>query len=177
MHQQCWCWGCDIRRPEGNLLLAYGFQRRRPPEGVHGGSAYTYELDSMASIRLWGFGLFFRIRGLSALYVNRYEFLPRLAPSDQLPDSVFLPEQVPATLIPKNLTETEVAEGMLSRVMRWVAAYEAWVLDICGLAYRDSCLRGWDQPCIDPLEAPERWRSLAAALTSGAHGRGETART
>ena len=29
--QQIWCWGCDIRRPEGNWLVELGFERMAPP--------------------------------------------------------------------------------------------------------------------------------------------------
>ena len=29
MEQQLWCWGRDVERPEGNLLMAYGFERHR----------------------------------------------------------------------------------------------------------------------------------------------------
>jgi hypothetical protein len=46
LHLQCWLWGCDIRRAEGNLLLAYGFSRQRPPSGAAGSSAYLMALES-----------------------------------------------------------------------------------------------------------------------------------
>ena len=29
LDQQCWCWGQDIRHPDGNLLLTHGFVRER----------------------------------------------------------------------------------------------------------------------------------------------------
>src|SRR5687768_12975270 len=32
LEQQMWCWGCDVRRQEGNLLLAYGCERRASPD-------------------------------------------------------------------------------------------------------------------------------------------------
>ena len=40
LDQQLWCWGQDIRRTEGNALLAYGFTKHRPLEGKHGSTAY-----------------------------------------------------------------------------------------------------------------------------------------
>jgi hypothetical protein len=40
--QQTWCWGQDIQRPEGNLLVAYGLTRQRSPETIRGSSAYTW---------------------------------------------------------------------------------------------------------------------------------------
>jgi hypothetical protein len=44
LHQQCWLWGQDIRRAEGNLLLEYGFERKRPPEGANACSQYSLQL-------------------------------------------------------------------------------------------------------------------------------------
>jgi len=29
-----WCFGADIRHPNGNLLLEFGFQRERPRKGL-----------------------------------------------------------------------------------------------------------------------------------------------
>lgn len=31
LDQQMWCWGCDVRRTQGNLMLAYGAQKRPAP--------------------------------------------------------------------------------------------------------------------------------------------------
>jgi hypothetical protein len=41
MNARWWCWGQDIRRPEGNLLLASGFERHRPPPDVAGNRRYV----------------------------------------------------------------------------------------------------------------------------------------
>ncbi|MCS6839908.1 MAG: hypothetical protein NZ701_03935 [Roseiflexus sp.] len=54
LHLQCWLWGCDIRRPEGNLLLEYGFSRQRPPAGATGSSAYLRTADPDTVIVLGG---------------------------------------------------------------------------------------------------------------------------
>lgn len=45
MHQQCCCWGQNVRRPEGTLLIEYGFQRSSSPEGISGSSRYWLELS------------------------------------------------------------------------------------------------------------------------------------
>ena len=44
LDRQCWNWGRDIVRPEGNLLLEAGFLKRRPHEGEAGSSCYTLTL-------------------------------------------------------------------------------------------------------------------------------------
>lgn len=44
MEQQMWCWGCDVRRADGNLLMLYGAEKRPSPEPrFH--SAYTFYLE------------------------------------------------------------------------------------------------------------------------------------
>ena len=53
--QQCWCWGRDVKRAEGNLLLEYGFTRKRAPQNEPDATNYTLRCGS-ATLRLWGFG-------------------------------------------------------------------------------------------------------------------------
>ena len=57
LDQQMWCWGCDIRHGEGNVLLQYGFSRWRPPEGTLGSTAYQLEAPPSRQVVLWGFGV------------------------------------------------------------------------------------------------------------------------
>ena len=52
LHQQCWNWGRDIVRSEGNLLLEAGFLKRRPPGEEAGSSCYTLALSDGDSLML-----------------------------------------------------------------------------------------------------------------------------
>jgi hypothetical protein len=63
LNQQCWLWGQDVRRAEGNLLLDFGFERLRAPEEITGSSQYTLALGKNDFLRLWGFGLFMEASG------------------------------------------------------------------------------------------------------------------
>ncbi len=100
MHFQCWLWGCDIRRPEGNLLLEYGFSRQRPPAGAAGSSAYLASRAPDTVIVLWGFGAFYGDPAQGGVYLKRYEFSPvfvtRLTPQ-RLP---WLPDQIRPSALP-----------------------------------------------------------------------------
>ena len=49
--QQCWCWGRDVTRPDGNLLLQYGFTRHRPPGQERGATTYICLLYTSPSPR------------------------------------------------------------------------------------------------------------------------------
>ena len=72
--QQLWCWGQDIRRAEGNALLAYGFTKHRPPEGKHGSTAYEWRSSGRNRVVLWGFGFFYGDGDRGGLFLQRYKF-------------------------------------------------------------------------------------------------------
>ncbi len=54
LDQQMWCWGCDVRRAEGNLLAEYGCTKRPSPDPrFH--SAYTFpNALPGGALTLWG---------------------------------------------------------------------------------------------------------------------------
>lgn len=56
LDQQLWCWGCDIRRPEGNLLLEYGFRAHQPSAEGHSSTCYELSRDVVRTVLLWAFG-------------------------------------------------------------------------------------------------------------------------
>jgi len=158
LHQQCWQWGCDIRRENGNLLLEYGFERERPPENAC--SRYSMNLGKRRVVVLWGFG-FFTGRSLrSGVYLNRYEFCPRLV---NVEGAVFAPEALCGGA-PVRGRRAELA--LLAGAFRWMARYEEWIAAHEGVEYRRTGLRSWGQPFVDPVELPACWRSLATDLQS-----------
>jgi hypothetical protein len=149
LNRQCWLWGQDIKRAEGNLLLVHGFERLRPPDGLSGSSQYTLSLPGNLNIRLWGFGIYFGAE--SGIFLNRFEFMPReasMADLWQARDMTGLPRA-------RNLS-------LLVQILRWIGAYEAWVLCTLGVEYRKSCLCGWQGGNVTrPDLIPEAWRVLA----------------
>ena len=70
LEQQMWCWGQDIRCPEENLLLRYGFTRVRSPEGISGSSASMLPQDDDHTMTLWGFGLFYAQRSIGGIFIR-----------------------------------------------------------------------------------------------------------
>jgi hypothetical protein len=148
LNQQCWLWGQDIKRAEGNLLLQHGFQRLRPAPGQSGSSQYTLQLGDTLHVRLWGFGMYFgREQGI---FLNRFECIPRRAElSDlwQAQEMTQLPRAIDLSLLPAAL--------------RWITGYEQWVLTTCGASYRSTCLRGWEAAVGTPHLLPTLWQQLA----------------
>ena len=158
LHLQCWLWGQDIRRTEGNLLLAFGFERKRPPEEIGGSTQYLLKLKAQFVVRLWGFGFAYGPRN-EQIFVNRYDFRPRLLfgdrdrwepPSEDLP---FAPNSI-----------------LLESAARWIASYEVRVTEQAGKAYRDQLILQREDRQNEPSLA-EVWLRLADELADERHMR------
>lgn len=154
LHQQCWLWGQDIKRGEGNLLLRRGFTRLRPPEGTHGSSQYSLSLEDGTQIRLWGFGLFFG--GEAGIFVNRFDFTPRKARLAQCWQGIEEMTDLPRACL----------DDSLPTALRWIGGYEAWVLASLGVAHRRACLASWPERISTPTLLANAWYDLAVEVAS-----------
>lgn len=153
LHAQCWLWGHDVRRAEGNLLLEQGFERVRAPKNVCGCSQYTLVLEDGLQLRLWGFGLFLgRPRGdaFEGLYVNRYAFTPWYS---TLRGDVW--EAHRFKRLPRSTDWP-----LLARALRWVEMYEQNVQSAVGPQYREQCLRGWQDHQLTAPSLRQGWIEL-----------------
>lgn len=161
LNQQFWLWGQDIRRPEGNVLLAHGFRRARPPEGVKGSPSYALDLGGDRSLVLWGFGLFLGDRALGGIYVSRFRLAPLLILDAEPPAGVWSPSQLPPRRPPADAAERAVAWTLLGDAVRWLAAYERWVQATYGVAHRQGLLHGWGRAVCPVERMPMTWSRLA----------------
>lgn len=163
LEQQMWCFGCDIRRVEGNLLLEYGFTRHRPPEGKQGHSCYIFRPEADCQIGLWGSGLFYGDAQLGGLFLKRYDFQPKLTALPHLSPSGIAEAKPPAAHKPQTPAEADCAANLASAALRWLSQYEAWVQANVGVSYRQDCIANWPKP--KPTVATEAiattWQSLA----------------
>lgn len=168
LNQQCWMWGRDVCREEGNLLLEYGFERQRRIDGGSGSTQYTLHLphatkeEPRRMVRLWGFGFFFvdlaatsnKDATYSGIFLNRFEFVARHVQA--LPEFCLANEM--ATL------ERASDLALLPDALRWIGGYESWVLDRIGLNYRERCLSGWGKRRTSPELVPSAWMRLAQEI-------------
>ncbi len=161
LHQQCWCWGQDIRRQGGNLLLEYGFERHGMPEEAQGCTVYRLRLPGRRVLLLWGFGFFFGQTGLGGLIVGRYEFRPRLSPRAHPSMPVWRPEQIPGRLLPQSDADFARALALLAQGMRAISEYESWVAREIGLPYRRRLIVEWDRDYIPAEGVAETWLAMA----------------
>jgi hypothetical protein len=164
LHQQCWCWGQDIRRADGNLLLEYGFQRSRPPSNIRGSSRYQMRLSARSTITLWGFGFYYARCGRGGVYLNRYDCRPRYCHHAGFLEDVWTIEAMPQACPRHRETHRREVAYLAAKAMNWISSYEQWVLDRCGKAYRQSTLREWHEPSILPERLPEEWSRLGRSL-------------
>ena len=169
LDRQCWIWGRDIERSEGNLLLEAGFLRRRPPEGEAGSSCYTLALPAGDSLMLWGFGLMYGTSRKGGIYLNRYQFLPVWLPSETVQKPIWRPDTIPPAQTPPS---PRVPVDLTVAAIRRIADYEEWALARCGLEYRRDVLRQWPKRSseqVPPQVLPQAWRSLADAIDGQQH--------
>jgi hypothetical protein len=159
--QQCWCWGQDVRREAGNLLLAFGFERHRPPEGEKGASMYSLTPCSGQQVVLWGFGFWYGAHALGGIYVNRFQFLPLATRCAELTPPIWNTEQMQALLKPDC---SESACLLLSTALFWIASYERWTQRVLGVAYREESLADYPQRILPAAEMPIAWERLAEAV-------------
>jgi hypothetical protein len=170
LDQQMWCFGQDVRYPEGNLLLHFGFERHRQPVDASKGSlsrnsAYVLRPSRDCEIVLWGFGIFFGQIGTGAIFLRRFAFSPSWTTMPRLPAIVWSPEHLPPLGLPVTRSERGQARRLLKATALWLAGYERWVHRTAGIEYRRQCLRDWQRPGISATGVPQEWKRLA---TTGA---------
>jgi len=169
LEQQMWCWGQDIRCPEENLLLRYGFTRVRPPEGISGSSAYMLHQDDDHTMTLWGFGLFYAQRSIGGIFIRRFAFTPLLTHHTQLSPMVWSPEDIPELHLPRKEQEYHTAYRLLEPMLLWMSTYEQWIDHCLGPSYRRQCLTAWKTKYIPPEQVASEWVQLAESVKTSLH--------
>ena len=172
LNQQFWCWGQDVRRPEGNLLARYGFNREGKPETISGSSAYHLYDRSSARCHIMGLGLFWGDAGERGLLLRRVGWEPHMVASGARLCGVWNVEQMSQTRSPCTATDVVRCNGLLADALSWIAQYETRVAKICGIAYREQCVAGWRKQRIAAGDMATMWTHLAYNCIVGAHSKG-----
>jgi hypothetical protein len=136
LDQQMWFFGCDIRHPGGNLLLAKGFVRDRPPAEISSGTSRYAGHTPEGRLVLWGWGVLWMAPGAPAGLLRRHGSGPRLLCAP--PDTSSLWEYKQADALP---TRESAAESLrvVASFARWVVRWESAVRTSCGDAWRARC--------------------------------------
>ena len=169
LHQQCWCWGFDVRREvageRANLLLELGFERVAAPDGVHGATTYRLRQRDGSTISLWGFGLCFGDEA-GGIFVSRFAFWPRLGVA-AAPEQAYAAKHLAEFRAARRLDECERALDYFARALHWIAEYEQRAADVAGASHRQEALHAWSRGvathrALAPDALPAAWRELAA---------------
>lgn len=158
--QQFWLFGCDVRRPAGNLLIERGFERLR--HGPARPTRYLLETEE-ETIALWGFGMLWIPRGSGpGAFLGRDGSIFETAATG-------VPKVREAWRAKRQLKLAAAADPALgAAALAWIARYERWVVDAGGRAHRRRALAETAACCGTDLiliawEEHARSRAQAAA--------------
>lgn len=162
--QQCWCWGRDIVRPQGNWLLRIGFEKLKPPEGREEcSSVYSLKLPRGQCVMLRGFGVFYGDDHRGAIFMPRYDFRPRYTKQAELNGPLWSMEDLPI-LRPPNKHQRNACVSLTLDLIDWIRTYEVNVIECLGVDYRRQTLAKWDngKRLFTPAEKiASAWRELS----------------
>ncbi len=178
--QQMWCWGRDVVRPEGNLLIAYGFTRcgreselfprerwisaGGGPEQRVSTSGYVLRPSETVPpywVGLWGWGMLYGTSRTPTLFLRRFTFEPRLLSLTSPPTSTVDPDDLQADTLPPHANQRSELRSLFAAALRWIAEYERWVEQTVGFAYRHRCVQQWFKKGIPAQEMTATWEQLA----------------
>lgn len=159
--QQMWCFGCDIVRPEGNLLLQLGMCRYAAPNDTSGSTMYTAKIDDEGAVFLWGFGVLLTIPHHGGLFLRRFDFAPRFCARDD-GFGIHHPDQLGPLRWPVKASEWICWREQVARLTRWFGRYEHWIAETYGHAYRKQCLHARGSNSLVPAEQmAKEWERAA----------------
>jgi len=171
LSQQIWCWGQDIRRPEGNWLLRLGFERTTPPKKQEScASMYRLELPPERRIVLRGFGVFLGDDRRGGMFLERYGFSPKFTDQSRLIADLWSCEDLPPLRTPESELEVASCRLMLLSLIDWIVEYELRVRQELGNQYRAETLERWNNGkrfYLPESYMMSAWRQLSLRIGAG----------
>jgi len=171
LSQQIWCWGQDIKRPEGNWLLQLGFKRTKPPEKQKDcASMYRLELPRDQRIVLRGFGVFFGDDRRGGMFLERSGFAPKFTEHSCLIADLWSCDDLPPVRSPTSAAESTECRLMLMSLIDWIVDYELNIRQQLGNDYRTETLRRWNNGkrfFLPEQYVMSAWRQLSLLIGAG----------
>ncbi len=166
--QQMWCWGCDVRRADGNLLSLYGAHKRPSPNPRYH-SAYMFQLEEQAVINLWGWGLWLAHPQQGSLFIARSRFKIYYTPEFIAEPDAWRKSDLPSMGLIRDNDQLTHANDLLAKAMHWIGTYEAWVNTQVNSDYREQIITKWPQKrrhknSVPATEMAEEWLKLSTSM-------------
>ncbi|HEV2528430.1 MAG TPA: hypothetical protein VGT61_08295 [Thermomicrobiales bacterium] len=170
LNQQFWLFGHDVRRPDGNLLIASGLERTRRDDGRPTASSYAGTLSCGAGLRLWGFGAALSV-GERAIFVPRSRYTARITTVGSVKAAAREPEvgngaapPMPDLRMVRTGEDRELVERALPILLGWFADYERGVVANAGAVYRHQAWSAWKRPCGTACGLAAEWDRLRSLI-------------
>lgn len=161
-HQQCWCWGYDIRHDGPNYLLEFGFRYTPRPDNRRGSSRYSMAADGRL-FHIWAFGAAVTAEYGSdplAICMRRYEKLPDRLLTTTRPENIHLPEQLDACtrkIAPAKLSNySDHFIALIGLMYR----YESFIETEAPRYHRRDSLCSWKHQYLPGPHMKSAWKSL-----------------
>jgi len=142
--QQMWCWGCDVKHSDGNLLMKYGAEKRQSPNPRYH-SAYHFYLENNSVLNLWGWGMWIASPQHGSLFLGRSRSQIRYIPEIILTPDAWCKADLPLTDTPLNPIELTNAQQLFARALGWISEYEIWINTQTSPDYREQAVMDWPQ--------------------------------
>lgn len=163
--QQFWLFGCDVRRPEGNVLAELGFRKEKAPGSRPSPSRYHLGSATGDTIVLWGFGLLWTGADGHGVFLPRHRFEP-LGRHGCDPVPLVWNEAAISGLHKPAAVECPRCGAMVLTALGWLIDYEQHVLTCRGPAYRDETIAAWNRPIGTAADLTTRWQQARADLAA-----------
>ncbi len=166
--QQMWCWGCDVRRSDGNLLLSYGAIKRPSPNPRYN-SAYSFQLAEETVLNLWGWGLWIACPKYGSLFLGRSGLQMSYMREVVLIPDVWCKQDLQLSNLMMDENDLAHAHHLLATAMQWIGNYETWLSTQVRSDYRENILAKWTQRKrykggIPASEMAESWFNLSTVM-------------
>jgi hypothetical protein len=166
---QMWCFGCDIRRRSGNLLVDYGFTRSKNALKSYGTSHYSREFPCGFAIQLCGFAIIGTHRSATnsepAILMRRFDSTPKLLPNLNQLSQPCTPHDLAHAFTPSGAAEYQDALTLFRKLTQELARYERHIEQVTESGYRSACISSAARRyrTVDSESLSSLWSNLSAS--------------
>lgn len=115
-------------------------------------------------VYLWGFGLCYHRADYGGIFMPRFTFAPQFTASPAPPDEVWSAAGLSNCRAPKGAAQWGRTRELFIPALRWIVAYERWILALRGPDYRRDCIAPWPHQAIAAERIIPEWEGTIDAI-------------